>query len=383
MRHRMGHNKTPFIIASLVVALAGYYFFGGKNNKTPPAPPSVSVTTTTVLQQDMPNIITLVGTVYAYETVAVKSRLDSQVTAVHFKDGDAVKEGTALFQLDDSVLKAQLNQYEANLRRDEAQLDNAQAQYVRYQNLAKKGFASKEKMEDAQATYKTQEAAVNATKASIDSVKSQLAFTTIKAPISGRAGTINVTRGNNVKANDTAPMVTINQVSPIRVQFAIPQRYYDALRAASNSTIAVQTKRSDGQDLATGKLEYIDNNIDTATGSFVARAAFENADEKLWPGMFVNVSILLNMDKDALVIPQVAIQNNRDESFVYAVDSATKKAVKKPVEVLRVQDNNAIIKSGLNAGESVVIDGLLKISDGALVEISTPDNKSADKVEKK
>lgn len=363
-------NKKLLIGIVIACGIAAYLWQGGnESGKQGMSNAPVSVSVVNVEKQDVPNKVDLVGTVYAYESVAIKSRLDSQVTGVYFKDGDEVKEGSVLFQLDDSVLKAELNQYEANLKRDEAQLENARAQYMRYQNLAKKGFASKEKVEESVASFKTQEAAVNATKASLQSAKAQLTFATIKAPISGRAGTINVTRGNNVKANDAGALVTINRVKPIRAQFAIPQRHYDALREASKDVVDVTVQRSDGQRICTGKLEYIDNNIDTATGSFIARAVFENTDEKLWPGMFVNVVITLNIDKDALVIPQVALQSVRDENFVYILDNEGKKAIKQTVQVLRTQDNKAIIKDGLKFGDSVVVDGLLKITDGAAVEV--------------
>jgi multidrug efflux system membrane fusion protein len=373
-------NTKIFFGFVIISSLTLYLWIGptiGKKNIISPAPINVSVDNVTI--KDMPNNISLVGTVYAYETVAIKSRIDSQITDVYFKDGDEVNAGSLLFKLDDSVLLAALNQYEANLKRDQAQAENARTQYSRYQELVAKGFASKEKVEESKAAFKAQEATVNATKASIQSAKAQLDFTTIKAPISGRAGTINVTRGNNVKANDGNALVTINRVKPIRVQFSIPQRYYDSLREASKEVVNVTAQRSDGQILCTGRLEYIDNNIDTSTGSFIARAVFENTDEKLWPGMFVNVSITLNIDKNAMVIPQVAIQNGQDGSFVYILDSEGKKAIKTPVEIVRTQDNNAIIKKGLSAGDRVIVDGLLKISDGALVEFSTKDRDGSHK----
>jgi multidrug efflux system membrane fusion protein len=373
-------GRTAILAIAAVFVLFGLYWFSkGFEAQKPPASAPISVSVASVEREDIPNKISLVGTVYAYETVALKSRIDSQITKVAFKDGDLVKEGQILFELDKSIINAQLNQAEANLKRDEAQLENAQAQFERYRKLAKKGFASGEKMDEAEATFKTQTAAVNATKAMKDSIRAQLNFTIITAPITGRAGIINVTRGNTIKANDPGPLVTINRVKPIRVQFAIPQRYYDALREASQGAIQVTAQRSsDGTVICIGELEYIDNTINSTTGTFNARASFENEAEKLWPGMFVNVSIILGTDRDVLVIPQVAVQNSQDGTFVFAVDAANNKAVRKPVEVLRMQDNKAIIKAGLTAGESIVVDGLLKLSDGSTVEISAPatDGKS-------
>lgn len=363
------------VFISLAIILCFWIFHllsSRKDDQKSIASNAINVSVSSVALEDVPSVINLVGTVFAYETVALKSRIDSQVTAVHFKDGDIVKEKALLFELDDSLIKAQLSQYEANLKRDEAQLENASSQYERYKKLAEKGFASGEKMEEASANFKTQVAAVSATKASIDNLKAQLKFTRITAPITGRAGTINVTRGNTVKANDTQPLVTINQVKPIKVQFAIPQRHYDALRDASKSNVEVTAQRSNGQNICVGKLEYIDNNIDTATGSFSARAVFENAEENLWPGMFVNVSILLNIDKNALVIPQVSVQSGQGGDFVFVIDEASKKAVKRNIEVFRMQDDKAVIKTGLLAGERIVSDGFLKLTDGASVEIASP-----------
>ncbi len=383
MKNVTHEGRTRNIIFIIIALVIGYWLYhlwsAGRNAPMVTGAAPVNVSVAPVATEDLPNIVSLVGTVYAFETVAIKSRIDSQVTKVHFMDGDTVTEGAVLFELDDSILKAQLNQNEANLKRDEAQLENARTQNERYKKLAAKGFASNEKMQEAEAAYKTQIAAVNATKASIDSIKAQLDFTNITAPITGRAGTINVTRGNNVKANDTMPLVTINRVKPIRVQFAIPQRYYDALREAQKSNVEVTAQRSDGQDIAIGKLEYIDNAIDSTTGSFNARAVFENEDEKLWPGMFVNVSITLNIDNDAVVIPQVAVQNGQEGSFVFVIDEAAKKAIKRPIEILRTQDNKAVIKSGVILGEKVAVDGLLKLSDGAAVNVS---DSSAPKEEK-
>ena len=168
-------------------------------------------------------------------------------------------------------------------------------------------------------------AQLNSVQASLDSTKVLQTYARIAAPISGRAGTINVTRGNNVKANDTQPLVVINQVMPIRTQFSIPQRYYDALRTAMQAgEVAVQVNRTDSQEMITGKLEYLDNAIDTSNGTFSARAIFTNEDEKLWPGMFVNVLVVLGERKDALVMPAQALQGDDGKHFVFIADIANK-----------------------------------------------------------
>ena len=377
----MMERRRIVIIAALALALGGaWYIWGGsdsgnkaKGNGKPP----VSVSIAEVKQQDLPFNLNLVGSAIPYESVALKSRLDSQVLSVPFHDGDIVKEGDTLFVLDDSALKAQLHQFEANLQRDEANLANAKTQYDRYMKLSQSGYASNEQLEQYKAAYFAAKAAALATQASIDNAKVQLNYTIIKAPISGRAGTINVTRGNNVKANDVNPLVTINRVQPIRIQFALPQRYYDSVRSAiAAGKIPVQAIRGDGQSINEGELEYIDNAIDAGNGTFNARAIFANDGEKLWPGMFVNVNIILGTEKGATVIPQVALQGDQDNPFVFTVDASTHKAVKKPIEISRRTADLIVVKSGVAVGDKVIVDGLLSISDGSNVKIPGAEGES-------
>ncbi|NBX03825.1 MAG: efflux RND transporter periplasmic adaptor subunit, partial [Alphaproteobacteria bacterium] len=299
--------------------------------------------------------------------VNIKSRVDSQIVDVLFHDGDNVKQGQTLFKLDDRALLAQMKQLEANVQKEKAQLENDRLQYQRSQKLIATKAVSQSQLDTTKAAYESQTANVSATQASLDNTRVLLSYTAITAPISGRAGTINVTRGNNVKANDAQALVTINRVQPIRVQFAIPERYYAAVKAQmATGSATVEARREDVKDAATGKLEYIDNTIDPNTGAFAARAVFENADEALWPGMFVQVALNLGAEKAALTIPSVALQGDENAHFVFKVDAA-KKAVKTPVTLSATHGTTAIISDGLAEGDAVIVDGLLKVTDGATV----------------
>lgn len=369
------HNKWLYIA---LIALASWWWFGSGNsgngaNNTAAA--RVSVAPAQV--KDVPDDINLVGTVVAYETVSIKSRLDSQITNVLFHDGDYVKEGQVLFELDDRALNAQIKQMEADVTKEKAQLVNVKLQYERALKLVKSNTVAQSQVDAAKAAYEAQLAQVNSMQANADTAKVQLTYAKITAPISGRAGTINVTRGNNVKANDTGALVTINQVSPIRVQFSTPQRYYDRLRTAmGQGTVTVTAQRNESKEsLAQGVLEYLDNTIDVSNGTFVARAIFTNEDEKLWPGMFVNVTLQLGIEKNALTIPAVAVQGDEGSHFVFTVDADKKKAKRMPVDIARNNGEVAIVTKGLSENDQVIVDGLLRVTDGGAIDIVTPTDK--------
>jgi RND family efflux transporter MFP subunit len=370
--HKKWHKKWFYPLVALVAAWwlwSNYYGADGDSGKGPP-PTEVSAAAAT--RRDVPIQIPLVGTVVARESVVVKSRIDSQIIGVFFKDGDFVKEGQILFELDNRELKAQIKQLEAALVKEEAQLVNANRQYERAQKLVKTNVVSQAQVDTARATYEGQLAQVGAAKANLDNMNVQLSYTSITAPISGRTGTINVTRGNNVKANDTQPLVTINQISPIRVQFAIPQRYYSQVKNAmtKNNRLSLRAKHAESTNLVEGSLEYIDNNIDTSSGTFAARASFENKDETLWPGMFVSITLDLGVNENALTVPAVAIQGDENSRFVFKVDTTSQKALRTPVEILLNNNEVAVITNGLSEGDMVITDGMLRVTDGGSVKIT-------------
>ncbi len=353
----------------LLVGIAVFYIFLepaiGKNSDAPPVPP-VPVKLAAAIQKDIPIEITSIGTVVPLQTVSIKSRIDSQLVEVKFHDGDEVKAGDVLFVLDDRALKAQESQAKADLARDQAQLDNLKRQLNRNQELIKQNAVSQEALDDAKTALNVGNSTVLADKAALDNIQVQLSYTVIKAPISGRTGTVNLTLGNNVKANDTASMVTINQVRPIQVQTSLGQDYFDAVRKAmTDGTVSVKATRSNSDDVSLGSVSYIDNNIDQASGTFVSRAIFPNENESLWPGMLVKLTANVGNSSRAVIVPEVAIQNSPTGDFVFVVkDNVAKKT---PVKVERIQDGQALIASGLASGEQVAVDGLMALKDGAKV----------------
>ena len=355
----------------VVVGVGLWQGFGDKSSSKPSGPPPVMIKTATATEQSVPISLQAVGNVVAYESVAIRARLDSQVTAVHFKDGEEVKKGDLLFELDDKSLRAQAAQLEANIARDKAQLENAKRQSTRAATLADKGFATKATKDDTNANVAVAQASLNASIAALDSVKVQLGYTRITAPITGRTGTINVTLGNNVKANDTQALVTINQLKPVRVQASLPQQYFDSVRAAMQAgSVTVSAALKDdaaNNTIAQGTLDYIDNAIDQSTGTFVTRAGFANADERLLPGMFVNVAMTLGGAEQAVTVPEIAVQRGQTGDYVFVITGD--KAMKREVKVARLQDDIAVISSGLESGTTVAVDGLLGLKDGSTVKV--------------
>jgi RND family efflux transporter MFP subunit len=358
-----------WVVAVLVAGGAAFAFWGGASAPKAPARPPAVVTLAPAERRDVAITIREVANVVPYESVAIKSRLDSQIMEVHFNDGDKVQQGDLLFVLDDRSLSAQLKQMQANLERDRAQLENARIQFERTKKLADSGYAATSKLDDTRAAFETQKATVHATQASVDTIKTQLAYTRITAPITGRTGTITVTRGNNVKANDTQPLVIINQISPIRVQTSLPQQHFSALRTAlQQGAIPVLATSEKNEPMGEGEVDYLDNAVDQATGSFNLRARFENTAEMLWPGMFVTLTLNLGQENNALVVPEVAVQQGQDGSFVFVVREC--KAFKQPVTTSRIVDKIAVITQGLEDGSAVVVDGMLALKEGAPVVVS-------------
>lgn len=341
-------------------------------NTTPP----VAIRAASVRLGNVPLTLHAVGNVVAYESVAVRARLDSQVMSVHFKDGEEVKKGDLLFVLDDNALRARAAELAANIARDKAQLENARRQSGRAAALADKGFATKATQDDLGANVAVAEASLKASQAALESVRVQLGYTRITAPISGRTGTINVTLGNTVKANDPQPLVTINQLKPIRVQVALPQQHFQTLRDAMAKgsvfmAVSKQGNNAAGEVLATGTVEYIDNAVDATTGTFITRAGFANADERLLAGMFVTTTLTLGGDAEAVTVPEVAVQRGQDGDYVFVIMG--EKALKRTITVDRLSNGLAAITHGLEVGETVATDGLLGLKDGSVVKVTFED----------
>jgi membrane fusion protein, multidrug efflux system len=344
---------------------------------------AVPVTVARVVQKPMPLTLRVIGAVEASSNVAVHAQITGELTSVHFTEGDDVKMGDVLFTFDRRPLESALQQAEANLARDVAQAENAAAQAKRYADLAQRGIATREQVDTSNANAAALQATVGADRAAVDNARVQLDYATITAPISGRTGALMVHPGNLVRANDAAPLVLINQVSPINVTFAIPESQLPELkRYMAQGMIRVEAQPPSGGERASeGRITFVDNAVDQTTGTIKIKGSFPNEDHSLWPGQYVNVVVTLTVDRDALVLPAVAVQAGPDGNYVFVI-TADQRAELRPVQVARGTPTETILRSGVKAGETVVMDGHLRLVPGSRVSIKTEAPKTdATKVE--
>jgi multidrug efflux system membrane fusion protein len=383
----IGKLLVSILLVAIVVVAGGYWAqqsgmipagtipgIAGATTQVAVPPPRVAptqpVVATTVARQAVPLDFSVIGSVQASESVAVKSRLDGQIVKTHFKEGDEVKAGDLLFTLDSRAIEAQMHQAEANLARDQAQLVNYKRTVGRLGDLAQREFASRQSLDDARTNEAVTIASAAADQAAIENAKVQLSYTKILAPIDGRTGVITLTNGNTVKANDTVTIVTIAKIHPINVLFAVPQKYFDQVRQAlaKGPVEAYAEIPNGGGRKIPGGISFFDNNIDPTTGTFQVKATFANDDGSLWPGMFVSVIVRLGVQSDALVVASAAVQSGQNGSYVFVVRPDLT-AEMRPVTVAREADGRSIIASGLKDGEKVVVDGQLRLTNGTKVEV--------------
>src|SRR5712692_9714481 len=337
--------------------------------EAPRASPAVPVVATSVVRKAVPVRLDAIGTVQPVATVVVKSRIDGQIVKVPIRDGQEVKAGDTLFVLDSRAIEAQARQTEAQLARDRAQLANAKREAERQAQLVSKNYTATATYDTAQTTAAALEATVRADEAALENMKVQITYTTITTPINGRVGAVLLKAGNNVKANDTITLATVNQLHPIYVAFSVPQRELNGIREAMASNALEVTAQVPGADplVEAGKLAFIDNAVDATTGTIVLKAVFDNASDRLWPGQFVNASLTLRVESGALVVPTQAVQVGQSSSYVFVI-KADKTAEPRDVVVGRSVGGESVIAKGLAEGEQVVVDGQLRLTKGTLVE---------------
>lgn len=335
--------------------------------------PPVPVVTDIAVTKDMPVLVRGIGTVQAYETVAVKTRVDGQIVKVAFTEGQFVKAGDLLFQIDPAPLQAVLDHANAAKQRDEAQLAGAKLDLERYGKLIGSGYQSRQSYDQQHATVDALTATVALDQATIDTAKVNLAFTDIRAPIDGRTGQRLVDVGNVLQANQAVPLVNITRIKPIFVNFTVPQDVTDAIRhAQAAAPLTVMAFAADDKtQLSQGKLTLIDNQIDAATGTLRLKATFENADERLWPGEFVNACLVIDMRVGAVTVPERAIMQGPEGYYAYTVN-ADNTVQRHPVEVASMQDGLAVVAHGIASGDKVVVDGQYRLSEGSRIKIDTP-----------
>jgi len=338
--------------------------------RTPPAEAPVPVTVAQATTRDVPLLATAPGSVEAINAVAVKSLVDGQLLEANVGDGAEVAAGELLFRIDPRPAQAALQQAQAALAKDQATLAQARSQVERYADIAKKGFISADQMEQYRTNLEAARASVKVDEANIAAARVNLSYTEIRAPIAGRLGRILIQPGNVVKANDANPLVTINQIEPIYVAFALPAARIGRIRSAhAAAPLRVQAKVIGGDAPVEGRLAFIDNAVDTATGTIRLRAEFANRDHALWPGQLVTVELTLGHDPDAIVVPAQAVQNGPEGTYVFVV-RADRTAEQRKVAIERVVSGEAVVAEGLAAGETVVVDGQSRVEHGKALQVA-------------
>ncbi|MGA3397801.1 MAG: efflux RND transporter periplasmic adaptor subunit [Acetobacteraceae bacterium] len=337
------------------------------------APSEVPVTAGVVTAQDVPQYLQGIGTVQAFNTVTVKTQVDGAIVKVAFTEGQEVRQGDLLFQIDPRPYEAALAQAMAAREKDAAQLVTAQADLVRYGRLVGPGFQTRQSYEQQQGLVAQLQAAIKGDEAQIDTARVNLGYTNISAPIDGRLGARLVDSGNLVRATDNTPLVSITQIKPIFVSFTLPQDDLDQIRQQQQKApLAVTALASDGETvLGAGKLTLIDNMIDQATGTIHLKASFANQDERLWPGEFVNLRVVLRVQHDVATVPSQTVQDGPDGHFAYVI-SQNDTVERRPVEIAAVQNGLAVVTRGLAPGEHVVVEGQYRLTNGARVRLLPP-----------
>jgi RND family efflux transporter MFP subunit len=330
-------------------------------------PGGVPVIVAVAEKKKVPVRLDVLGTVTPIANVAIKSRLETEITAVHFRDGALVKQGDLLFTLDSRSIEAQIKEVEALIVAAKAQLEQNQRDLERYTQLVAKNAATQVQLNNSRTQVNIWSSAVHSNSAKLENLKVQLSYCTIRAPISGRASMASVKVGNFVRPADLAPLATIIQIAPVYVTFSLPQHSLPNLRQAlAAQTASVEAAIPGDTRSASGQVTMIENTVDAATGTIPVRATMPNADELLWPGTLVTVRLTFR-EEEAVTVPRTAVQQSQTGAYVFVVKNGA--ATVRPVKVARVLEGETIIESGLDGGETVVTDGHLRLTNGSRVAI--------------
>src|SRR4051812_3443532 len=360
-----------FAGALAIAALAAFvtrssWTGGGASAQGPQRARVVSVELAKAERKLVPIDVDAIGTVTPISSVALKSRVETTIMSVHFEDGARVNQGDLLFTLDARQIDAQIEQAEGMLARDQAQLEGAQRDVRRYSDLIGKGATTQVNVDNAKTQADILTGTIKADQSALDNLKVQKSFTTIRAPFSGRISAANVKIGNFVRPADTAPLATINQMAPVYVTFAIPQRVLVDLREAMASGSSKVTATIPGHRRSEdGKVAMVENTVDATTGMVTVRGIMSNDNETLWPGTLVVTKLVIRTE-NSVVVPTVAVQRSQSGNYVFVVRDGAAKV--QPVKVERTFQGTSVITEGLSGGEDVVVDGQLLLSDGTRVE---------------
>jgi membrane fusion protein, multidrug efflux system len=331
----------------------------------------VPVLAAKVVQKNVAESIRAIGRVEAYSTVEIKAQINGQITQVNFHEGQDVKKGDLLFTIDPRPFEAALLQAQANLAKDHAQFKQADADEKRYSYLVKQGVGSQQQYDQAEAQAASLAASVQADEASVQTAKLNLGYTTIRSPIEGRTGNLLVHAGNIVKPDADTPMVVINQIHPVYVTFSIPEQQLAQVREVMTSRkLPVQVAFPNVQQTETGEMSFVDNSVDAKTGTIALKGLFANKDGRLWPGEFVNATLVVAERPNAILVPSQAVQTGQEGSYVFVVEPGMKVESRKIVIGASI-DGETVVTNGLKAGETVVTDGQLRLIPGSKVTIKT------------
>lgn len=371
---RMSPRALVFLsgaaLAICVAAARGFIPFPAQSAVPKPAPAAVPVSAVVAQRKDVPIYLAGLGTVQAYNSVLVKSRVDGQIVKIGFSEGKEVHAGDELAQIDPRPYQAALGQAQANKLKDEAQLANARLDAERFSRLSATNAISAQQVDTARAQVGQLEATVKADQALIDMAQTQLDYTSIRSPIDGRAGTRLIDLGNIVRTTDTGGIVTINQMNPIFVTFALPADTLAPIRSKlKDGDVKVTAQDDNLVDLSTGTLTVIDNQVNVTTGTVTYKASFDNAGQVLWPGQFVNVRIELDIRRNVLAVPVTAVQHGPDGPFVFVVGQ-NRIVQKRPIKLGLLTKTAAIVDDGVQPGETVVTEGQYRIQNGTVVDVS-------------
>jgi len=371
MRHSVERLRSSILYFSLlaVLVISGcqnqeQVQAAGGGGGRPPAP----VVVAGVEQRDIPVRISAIGNVEAYQTVLIRSQVNGQIHKILFREGADVHKDQLLFQLDKRPFQADLEKAIGQMKHDQAQAENSRIQSERYSSLEKQGVASHEQADQIRAQARADASTVEADKAAVDAARVQLQYTDIAAPIDARTGALMINLGNLVKANDTPYLVQLNQVSPIYVTFSVPETHLDEVRQyfSSRQLKILAYPKGQSANPAVGQLTFIDNGVDTTTGTFKLKGTFENKDRRLWPGEFVDVALEISTQRNAIVVPTKAIQTGQQGEYVYVV-RADSTAESRRVKTAGAYENLTLVSDGLKAGERVIVNGQLRVAPNAKV----------------
>jgi multidrug efflux system membrane fusion protein len=352
-------------LAALAFALAAC---GRSGDKAAAAPRPVPVRAVAAEEKDVPVEIRAVGKIVSSQSVAIRPQVSGTLVAVHFREGQAVKKGDLLIEIDRRPFEAALAEANARLAQDRARAENARADATRYADLVEKEFVTRQQYEAARAEASALAAQVAADEAAVERAQLNLSYATIRAPISGRTGRLLVHPGNLVSAGAPEPLLTIEQLTPVFAEFSIPEHYLGALRERRESPPPVRIRPVGAEAAIEGTLAFVNNAVDPATGTILLKARAENRDEALWPGQIVDVHVQIAERTRAVVVPASAVASGQQGDYAYVV-TADRKAQLRPVEVAQAGDEETVISKGISAGELVVTEGQLKLRPDAQVEL--------------